>query len=516
MQTLTTHYRPLQAGEKIDTLFLFQAGTVWPSLDTVYRSCLEDCRFNVRLVLVTETTVEKSHMFGAKNFLEEKGLTYELYEDIDFELYCPHVVFIQFPYDAACHTPETLSIQFKRRGSRVVYVPYGIEISDTEIARKDHFASFVVENCWRLYTSSEKIKAEYDKYCRNRRAVRVTGSPKFDAISTKEMLPLKEEIINAANGRPILVWKMHFPKKINEGGVIKQITPYMTEYLEFVEYVANCSDLFFILLAHPKMLRGVVDSDVQGDANLMKQVQDLIEKCRGLENIYIDGSDDYRNSFYHADGIIMDRSAVVIEAAMLDVPVLLMKNEEYSEPMTTPVEEVCDSLEQGNTCHHMMEFVENFKKGLDTKRSVRKETVDKNFPFLDGKCGERIKNDILQSLQESAEGGKLKVAVYGTGEISRYYMETGWWFNQNIFESVMVVDSNPDKWGKDFFGHKIFSPNNLVHSDIDAIVIMTEPHYFEIKKSLVYDYYIDERIVWRLDEFVVAVDEFKKTSEDFS
>jgi hypothetical protein len=35
---------------------------------------------------------------------------------------------------------------------------------------------------------------------------------------------------------------------------------------------------------------------------------------------------------------------------------------------------------------------------------------------------------------------------------------------------------------------------------------MTEPHYFEIKKSLVYDYYLDERRIWRLDEFVAALD----------
>ena len=190
MQELVTKYRPWLNGEKIEILFIFQAGTVWASLESVYYYCLSDDRFAVRLVFMTETTVETSHMVGAKQFLEEKGLEYQRYEDVDFSIYHPHVVFIQFPYDAAFHTPETLSIQFKRRGTRVVYVPYGIEISDTDIAIKDHFHSFVVENAWRIYTSSDGLKEEYSKYCHNRNAVRVTGSPKFDAICEKNSLPL--------------------------------------------------------------------------------------------------------------------------------------------------------------------------------------------------------------------------------------------------------------------------------------------------------------------------------------
>ncbi len=507
MQELKTKYRPLLEGEKIEALFMFQAGTVWASLDTVYKNCISDDRFNVRLVLITEMTVEKSHMAGARAFLDEKGLSYELYEQVDFSTYNPHVVFIQFPYDVAFHTPKTLSIQFKKRGTRVIYVPYGIEISDTQIARKDHFSSFVVENCWRLYTSSYGLEEEYNKYCRNRRAVRVTGSPKFDAISNKDSLPMNEEINRRANGRPIIVWKMHYPKKNKEGGQIKQITPYMSEYLEFLKYVKKCSDLFFVILAHPKMLRGVVASDTQGDENLMKQVHELIEKCQKMENVFIDGTDDYRNTFYHADAIILDRSAVMIEAAMLDVPVLLMKNSDYSEPMTVPVGEVCDSFVQGSKCCHMISFIEDFKNGTDRNKEARKAAVEKNFPFNDGMCGYRIKEDIVNSINESDD--VVRIAIYGTGEICKYYMVNQNWAESKLFKIVGVIDSNPDKWGSDYYGYDIIPPEDISKLNMDALVITTEPHYFEIKKSLVYDYYIDERCIWRLDEFILAFESLR-------
>lgn len=494
-------YRPYVPNEKIEVLFMFQAGTVWASMESVYYSCKEDKRFSVRLVWVKETTVETSHMVGAEDFLIQSGIEYERYEEVDWETYVPHVVFIQFPYDAACHTPETLSIQFRRRGTRVVYIPYGIEISDTEIARKDHFHNYVVENSWRIYTCCEGIKKEYDYYCRNRTAVRVTGSPKFDAISRREQYPLNADIIKTARGRKIVVWKMHFPKKIVEQGTVKQITPYVSEYIRFANIMDSYKDMFFVVLAHPKMLKGVVSSDIQGDDTLMSQVEELMQAIKTKDNAYIDVADDYRNSFYHADAIIMDRSAVMVEAAMLDVPVLLMKNAEYSETMTKPIENIMDGFYEGTVFEDVVNFLGDFSNGHDEKEEIRRTRVRENFPYTDGLCGRRIKDDIVESLKKP-ESDKPHVILYGTGEVCKYYLSRPDWVNSKKFVIDAVVDSNATKWGKGFCGYTIIKPEQLLEQEFDAIVIMTEPHYFEIKKKLVYDMYIDERKIWRLDEFV--------------
>lgn len=504
MQELLAKYRPLIEGELIEVLFMFQAGTVWASLDSVYKSCIEDKRFDVKIALVRELTVEKSHMAGAEEFLIENGIKYVNYEDLDFVTYCPHIVFIQFPYDAAFHTPKTLSIQFKIRGSRVIYVPYGIEISDTQIAIKDHFHSFVVENAWRIYTSSDGLKEEYNKYCHNRQAVRVTGSPKFDAINRKELLPLHKDIISQAAGRKVVVWKMHFPKKIQENGKIYQITPYMQEYINFAKTIDEYDDLLFVVMAHPKMLRGVVASDIQGDDMLMEQVQELLSIVSLKDNVYIDSADDYRNSFYHADAIIMDRSAVMVEASMLGIPVLFMKNEDYSEKMTVPVHNIVQSFEQGTSCEDMKAFILDMQKGVDRMKNERAIAVMKNFPYVDGNCGKRIKEDIIQGLTELSE--VPKIILYGTGEICKYYMETQKWGDSNKFNVIAVADSDKAKWGSKFYGKEIISPMDLKLMEYDAIIITTEPHFFEIKKSLVYELYLDERKIWRIDDFVVEME----------
>ena len=498
-------YRPINKAKKIDIAFLFQAGTVWPSWESVYRVCINDERFNVRLILITDITVEASHNIGAETFLVENGISYEKAEDIDLNEYIPHIAVVQFPYDAAFHTPEMLSLQLKNRGSRVVYIPYGIEISDTMVAKKDHFYSRVVENAWRIYTSSEGINEEYQKYCRNRNAVRVTGSPKFDSIHDRKKFALNSEYVSEVSGRKIVVWKIHFPKKNNADGRTVMITPDIREYLKFAEIMDYYEDLFFILMPHPKILGKMTESDCQGDESMIRDMRLLLDTVDAKDNAVIDTSRDYRNSLYNADAIVMDRSAVMVEAAMLDVPVLIMQNSDYEEPMIKPVQEVVDSCMKGSTCDDIAGFLDAFCSDDRSKLKDRKRVIDRWFPFLDGKCGERIARDMFESIYGEDVERLPRVVLYGTGEVASYYMKEQGWSNPKGFEIVLICDSNESKQGTDYYGYGVCSPSAIRETEFDYIVVMTEPHFYEIQKSLVYDLYIDDRKVLRLDEFITYI-----------
>ncbi len=505
---LCDNYRRILPGEKIETAFLFQAGTVWPSWESVYQACqCKEC-FDVRLILVSETTVEVSHSIGAEEYLKQMGLPYERCEDIDFEQYHPHIAFIQFPYDAAFHTPDMLSLQFVRRGTRIVYIPYGIEIADTEMARNDHFNSRVVENAWKIYISSDGILNEYKKYCRNRNAVKVTGSPKFDCIVCKKDYPISSEINKLAAGKKIVIWKIHFPKKNKIDGKIRMITPELREYLDFADQLEKFSDFFFVVLPHPKMVGRMVTSDLQGDDMLIRDARRLIEKIEGKQNAYIDNSVDYRHSLYHADAIIIDRSATMVEAVMLGVPVLLMQNASYTEPLTIPVQRVMDVCEHGTTCEDICAFLENLRRGIIRNTDGVNRVVSKWFPFLDGKCGERIVKDIWESIDRKNKRNRLlQVVLYGTGEVASYYMEKQHWTDPKHFCVLAVADSDKNKQGGQFYGYRVISPEEIRFLEFDVIVVMTEPYFYEIQKNLVYDLYLDDRKILRLDEFITALEE---------
>ena len=497
-------YRQIVPGEKIDIAFLFQAGTVWPSWESVYEACMQEDCFNVKVVLITRKTVETAHNTDAEQFLIQRNIAYEKEEEIDFSEYIPHVVLMQFPYDAAFNTPDMLSLQFKRRGSRVVYIPYGIEIADTEISRKDHFNSRVVENAWRIYTSSDGILDEYKKYCRNRNAVRVTGSPKFDSIYNHNRFPMNSEYISKANGRKIVVWKLHFPKKINSNGKVTMITPEIEEYIEFSKKIPDLKEFFFIVMPHPKILGRMTASDSQGDDSMAIRMREMLKKVGTYENAVIDTAKDYRNSLYNADAVVMDRSAVMIEAAMLKVPVLIMKNSNYSEPMVKPVSDVISKCVQGTECDDIMSFLSSIGEQKDFENGDRRETIEKWFPFLDGKCGERIAQDIQKSIWPEEDKKNPRIVLYGTGEVATYYMNKEKWNEHPKFEIVAVSDSSTAKHGKEYYGYKIIPPEKIKELDYDYVVVMTEPHFYDIQRFLINEMYLYDRTILRLDEFVTS------------
>ena len=56
------HYIPCEKQEKLRIIFLFQAATVWASWESVYYACMKDADIEVKLLLVSETVIEKSHL----------------------------------------------------------------------------------------------------------------------------------------------------------------------------------------------------------------------------------------------------------------------------------------------------------------------------------------------------------------------------------------------------------------------------------------------------------------------
>ncbi len=497
------HYIPCEKQEKIRIVFLFQAATVWASWESVYSACMKDDAMEVKLLLVSETVIEKSHLILAEEFLKKHNIAYEKFEDFDLQTYKPHIAFVQFPYDLACHAPDALSLRLKCMGIRVVYIPYGIEIVDTQTARRDHFENFVVENSWRIFTCCEAVRKEYLKYCRNREAVRALGSPKFDGTAHTENYPLAEEIRKQRETRKIILWKMHFSKKTVEDGQIVQITPELDEYITFAENAGKYGDLFFVVMMHPKMLYGTVGSDVKGDSSLKAKTDRLLSVIRTKKNMHLDSSVDYRNSLYHADAVIMDRSAVMMEAAMTGKPVLLMTNDTYKEKWMEGVRQVAETFEQGSTAKDMEIFLEKLRQGelLDFKRT--EAALNQYFPYRDGLCGfqikETIKKELLQEEAEKRAGRKLKIALYGAGEVCGYYL-TKYCNKQENCELTALADGSPARWETQFCGMTIQKPEALKEIPFDVLVVMTEQNYYEIKKKLVYELYIDERKIWRLDE----------------
>ena len=112
-----------------------------------------------------------------------------LYSDKLFTRFNPHILVMQTPYDFGHRKFHVRSSAFKGKGTRIVYIPYGIEIADTEHARDAHFYNAVVRNAWRVFTFSERMLEDYRLMCPNSSAVKCLGHPKFDSLYYRNKIP---------------------------------------------------------------------------------------------------------------------------------------------------------------------------------------------------------------------------------------------------------------------------------------------------------------------------------------
>jgi len=386
--------------EKIKIVFFFQSASFWASWESFFEECKKDSRLEVLTVLFDKDFSGKSQMKTARKFLEQKSIEFIDYENYDLKSHSPDIAVLQTPYDHIHRPVEIWSKVLKLKGIRVVYIPYGIEISDTENVRKFHFAEGVPLYAWKVYTFSELIKQDYIKYSRNaKKRVEVLGQPKFDGLFHKENLPLPEEIQNRAKGRKIVLWKVHFPKQENIYSKTRKsyyVTPDFEEYMQFLDKISENPDLFFIFRPHPNFF----DMCLFNGVLTPQEIEEMKQKLNSTENLYFDTLDDYRITLVNSDCIIIDRSSLMVEAAVAGVPILYMHNKNYYEPLTEAISGLVDSYYKGSDCKDMLDFLEMFRQGEDLKKQERIFATRKYIPFFDGNSGMRIKENMILSFQQ--------------------------------------------------------------------------------------------------------------------
>lgn len=487
-------YISYEKSQKIRIAILFQVASYWPSIESFYLQCVNDDEVEVRVFYVDDLSVEKVQMKDTIPFLQKNQIAYENYSEDAIDSYNPHAALYQPPYDALYRNPSALSIHLMRKGIRIFYIPYGIEIADTEDAHLAHFHTYVIKNCWRIYTFSKKMLEDYQRYCPNRHAVRAVGSPKFDSIFKGNILP-NSEICQRAGTRKIVVWKMHFPKLIYEGIKQLQVTPELSEYIQFADHIEAYTELYFVVMPHPLFFSETIPE------KLACRARELFEVLRTKSNVMIDLSPDYRNSLYNAEAIIVDRSALMVEAGLCGVPVLYMYNREYDEPLTDAVKCLVDTYVQGNTAADMQKFIMDFIEGnLQDQTDKQNAVIKAELPFMDGLCGKRILDDVKHGIKQQSNH-QVRVVFFGAGAVCAHYLERMKILTNNEYEVLGIADNNSSKWNTSFAGTQIISPDKLKIIDFDVLVITSEQYHMPIKQKLVYELFIDEDKIMRLDVF---------------
>lgn len=493
------NYTECGRNEKVRIAFLFQVASFWPSWDSLYSKLIRDDRFEVKLYYLYVPGYNCAQTDTSQAFLRENKLKYEDYTEQSVRTFAPHYMVVQTPYDKGHREVNTWTYRFKLMGIRIIYIPYGIEISDTKESRFKHFSMSVVSNAELIYVMSDAMKKEYEKYCLNAKAVRALGLPRFDCLADKDRFRLTDSLKSRIKQRKTVLWKVHFPKVFEENGCRKQATPKLEEYIRFADYIAQSDDLFFIFMPHPKFTDETIHRELRTKA---LELTGLLSK---MENVYIDRSDDYRCSLVNADAIMTDRSAVMVEAGAMGVPVLYLYNTYYYEPMTPPVKSLLDTYEQGSTAEDMIGFVERFREGRLNRVNFTQNTNGSKD------CAGRIIENLLEEVRITAKevtpdnlGRNDKIIVFGTGAIWEYCKKT----IRNLDGLVSLIafaDNSSQKQGTQMDGVKIISPGEIKDMEYDFIVIASDLYHDEIFKQLLREVKVQKNKILSYDQFLVLL-----------
>ena len=81
------------------------------------------------------------------------------------------------------------------------------------------------------------------------------------------------------------------------------------------------------------------------------------------------------------------------------------------------------------------------------------------------------------------------------------------------FSVIGLSDNDPAKWGTVQAGIQVLPPEQLQMVEFDILVITSEQYYMPIKKKLVYELFLEEEKIIRLDVFAENYE--KKYKKDF-
>jgi CDP-glycerol glycerophosphotransferase (TagB/SpsB family) len=220
--------------------------------------------------------------------------------------------------------------------------------------------------------------------------VRSFGHPKFDRLNRENFPSLPEEIKKKAKDRKVLLLKVHFPKKVNG----KMITPSVDMYKNFINKLPQYKNLFCIFMPHPKFYEQL--EEVLGNEKL-KEFKEVLDNA---DNVIEYNDDDYRPVLMNCDYYIVDRSALMIEAAVTEKPILYVSTKN-PEKMTAPVQKIVDTYYQATTGKELINFLDEIViPDKDPLKEERLSVFRSIIPDMKGKSGFLIKEDIVNSLKK--------------------------------------------------------------------------------------------------------------------
>lgn len=291
--------------------FWFQWAPGWSNYASVIATLIDDSNFSCRIIVLPFHHSGQSDFDNkqAKQFLDERGISWINYTDYDYLTPKPDVVFVQNPYDFT--RPERFNCQALHKNNiRFAYIPYGLDVGAGTRNQTFQYNMDCHNLATWLFVRSEQHKQFFKRYCdAGNRHVYVTGHPKFDAQKFWHK--------QSPHEKKTFLWTPHFVE-----GDIKGWSTFNI-YYDAMIFMALNYPINLIIRPHPLFIGRLQAFGGEGVDKLSR----LLDYAKTLENITLDFAASYDASFSHSDALIADAGSFLLEYLPTERPILYLTHD---------------------------------------------------------------------------------------------------------------------------------------------------------------------------------------------
>lgn len=372
---------------QVRAVFFAELGEKWDAMESVYEFMRHDPRFDPVIVRtpvgrVVERDGKREQEVIYQDFLTPMGIPSLGYDQYDIEEDCPELAFISQPY-ASC-TLEQFWPENIAKHTRLVYLPYFLP----SIVLSDYPQVLcqlpVYDRAWRVIGSNQKHYKYYRRYSHHGGAnMLVTGVPKIDPI-----IKLREQQVplptgwECVQGKTAFLWNTWYD--INASS--------LRFFDEVFAWFAAHPDCALIWRPHP--MTDTITKLYSPD--LYARFQGHIQAVDDAPNMVVDRETSCCPSFAYSSAQVSDHSSMMQQYLLMDKPLLWFLNLSAS---TTGEEFIgCKWMERAERSDEILAFLERISRGEDRNARLRRETIERDLPTADGRCGERVCEAVWEAL----------------------------------------------------------------------------------------------------------------------
>lgn len=378
---------PLAHDGKLKVAILHQLPESWGNVSSVWAALKRDESIDASVVLLPflHADYDWNRQTSAR-YLEELGVAYQNWEELDLDSTRFDAVLFTSPYDPTRPLPYQF-FELRERVRFTAYIPYGLEVGGGQVNLAHQYGQPVAMHGSAVYVRSEGARAMYARHCTTGDAhVVVSGHPRMDGLADLEHFQIDPSLITQIGSRRAVLWNAHFSFDADQWSTFDLLA------MDIFAAFASRPDLALLFRPHPLLWRKLINLgvfDEGGVAQLKKELTEL--------GVIIDERPDHRHAFAASSAMMSDTGSFLMEYLVTGKPVLYLANP-HGLGLNEEGEAVVRYYERTEDAVGVEAFLDGLgrRSGGDVQR--RKEAIGEFFYGFDGQAGQRVVDHLKAAL----------------------------------------------------------------------------------------------------------------------